>query len=1340
MEDHHLSFIAIEPIIQPLPAWLPVCFIERNGRVKHMTLAFATLVGCHEGCDNLLKLIHYQDRHTFRATLTQLKTPQKPYATISFEGRYQNDKGQYHWFLCQLTAIPQQSGFYLHLTPIDAYKSAKPAATTLNLPQHVALSVPAREQVNYDQLLWIFNHLEALIYVVDAKTHEIIYLNRYGHRLFGDIVGKICWQAFWGTMQPEGACARCGHQKITAEHETEAAMWEYYSPYTQRWYLIQGRLLRWLDGRLVQLGLAYDISQRKQSEQVLKLSQERYVLAATAGRTGVWDWYIDSGEIYIDPSLKVLLGYSEDELPNRLDAWMALVHNDDIENLRQTARDYLLQRIARYEVEYRLLHKSGSIRWMIARGTAVRDDRGRAYRMVGTTTDITDCKRVERRLYQQDKLLRGVAQVTHTLLTIPDNDKAINNALEILGRITAVDRTYIFENHLVNKQEGSEEVVINQRFIWVNSQFKPYNTPYKLKNLSYTHYLPGWYDILSNYEPIAKQVKDFPQPTRSLLEAYHVVSILIVPIHFNGQFWGFMGLDDCHQQRQWSQYEIFILRVIGDSIRGALAREQTRESLRQSEAKFRTIIEHNRDAILITDRQGIIRFVNPAAEHLYQAPPGAMIGKSFCAPVDANSKAEFKFIDYQQHHHDGELQVSEIEWEGEFLSIISLRDITERKRVELELQRSKEEAVAANRSKSLFLATMSHEIRTPINGVMGITALLLNTQLTPQQFHYVKMIDNSGQVLLTVINDILDFSRIEAGNELSLTYQEFDIRELVEGVVNLFAASAQHKGLEILCHLPTSLPQTLRGDASRLRQVLNNLLGNAIKFTHQGEVLLRLSMLAQSNKHIEFYFEIIDTGVGIPLEAQKRLFQPYSQAHSIYTQSQGTGLGLFISAQIVRKMQGEINLYSEPGQGSTFWFKLPLEIVAAQMPASTTPLAQLRILIVDDNEHNRQLLLKETQAWQMHAVAVDSAKHALQTLYAALDQGNPYQLMVIDADLPEVDGLTLLHQLKTTPELAALKVIMLISLQQTLQTEIMERLAGYISKPVFQTNLWHCLCAAVEPQAQQQALVPVTQAVLPETRWRVLLAEDNLINQEVGKDILAQLGCQVQLAATGQEAVELTQDNDFDIIFMDCNMPELDGFAASLKIREQERHAAKARTPIIAFTADVMPTTRARCQQAGMDDYLTKPLIVEDLKNILTQWLAMPTECLSTAHDAPKLMTDNSTETIYINPSALESMRRNAPGGNINWLIDMFIQELPNYIVDVQHALAAQDSHAVYLAAHKFKGASANLGAQRIVSLCKTLEEQGRAGQLEQAHELLAQIETECELVKEALEKQKHSS
>ncbi|MDY6993721.1 MAG: response regulator, partial [Pseudomonadota bacterium] len=769
----------------------------------------------------------------------------------------------------------------------------------------------------------------------------------------------------------------------------------------------------------------------------------------------------------------------------------------------------------------------------------------------------------------------------------------------------------------------------------------------------------------------------------------------------------------------------------------------TRESLRQSEAKFRTIIEHNRDAILITDRQGIIRFVNPAADQLYQAPPGAMIGKSFCAPVDANSKAEFKFIDYQQQHHDGELQVSEIEWEGEFLSIISLRDITERKRVELELQRSKEEAVVANRSKSLFLATMSHEIRTPINGVMGITALLLNTQLTPQQFHYLKMIDNSGQVLLTVINDILDFSRIEAGNELSLTYQEFDIRELVEGVVNLFAASAQHKGLEILCHLPTTLPKVLRGDASRLRQVLNNLLGNAIKFTHQGEVLLRLSVLAQSSTQIELYFEIIDTGVGIPLEAQKRLFQPYSQAHSIYTQSQGTGLGLFISAQIVRKMHSEINLYSEPGQGSTFWFKLPLDILTAeipQLPSPTTLLAQLRVLIVDDNEHNRQLLLKETQAWHMHAVAVDSAKHALHTLYAALDQGTPYQLMIIDADLPEVDGLTLLHQLKATPELASLKVIMLISLQQTLQAEIMERLAGYISKPVFQTNLWHCLCAAVEPQTQQHALVPITEAARPEIQWHILLAEDNLINQEVGKDILAQLGCQVQLAATGQEAVELTQKNNFDIIFMDCNMPELDGFAASLKIREQERQYAKVHTPIIAFTADVMPTTRARCQQAGMDDYLTKPLIVEDLKSILTKWLEIPTECLSTAHDVPKLMTDNSTETIYINPSALESMRRNAPGGNINWLIDMFIQELPNYIVDVQHALAAQDSHAVYLAAHKFKGASANLGAQRIVSLCKTLEEQGRAGQLEQAHELLAQIETECELVKEALEKQKHAS
>lgn len=1323
----------VEHAVQRLSSWLPLCFIDLQGYFKHIDQAFATLLGysidtlppkLSQG--RLVDLVHTQDQPKVKQMLAQLgQMRQGDHDT--FELRCQLKTGEYHWLLWQIAVVPEEQGFCAQITDIQAYKQRiemlepdEPVSV-----HHTPTLVQPKATITCEYLAWILDHLETFIYIADAHTHKIIYINQYGYQLFGDVIGKLYWQVFWGM--------RTDSSNTVAT--SKAHYLDYYCPDSQKWYTVQVHTLQWLDGRLVQLGIAHDISQHKQMEEQLERNQTRYQLAIHAGRTGVWDWSIDTGEVYLDPNLKMALGYRVDELPNRLEAWLALVHPEDVNSLQRAARDYLLQRIPRYEIEHRLLHKDGSIRWMMTRGTALRNTQGQAYRMIGTNTDITECKRVERRLHEQDRLLRGVAQVTHTLLTVPDYHKAIVSALEILGRLTAVDRAYIFENHLVTTEEGAPpETVINQRFTWVNGKYKPYNTPHKLKNLSYARYLPGWYDILNNHEPIVKLVKTLPQPIRSLLESYQVVSILIVPIHFNGQFWGFMGLDDCHHARHWSQYEIFILKVIGDSIRGALAREQARTSLRQSEVKFRTIIEHNRDAMLMIDGQGLIRFVNPAAETLYQAPPGSLIGKSFCAPVDADSKAEFKFIDYLGRHHVGELQVSEIIWEEEPLSIISLRDITDRKQVELELQRSQEEAVAANRSKSLFLATMSHEIRTPINGVMGMTELLLKTPLTPQQRHYVNMIENSGQVLLTVINDILDFSRIEAGKDLVLNVLDFDIWALVEGAVSLFAASAQQKGLEILCQLPATLPNKLRGDASRLRQILNNLLGNAVKFTHQGEILLRLSLLQETHTTVVMQFEVIDTGIGIAAETQLDLFMPYSQG--IYTQYQGTGLGLFISAQLIRKMKGDIGLHSVPGQGSTFWFKLTLEKVAAHrltkgMDEKTKQLHNFNILLVDDNATQRQILTEQMYVWQIQVTAVKDAEQALAALHQASTTAQPYQLALIDAEMPQVDGLALLNQIKAVPRFSPLPIILLFSLQRALHPPVLKQVAGYLSKPIFRSHLLKCLLGALE----KQTITPpkATQTVerhetLP-ARWHVLLAEDNVINQEVGKNILIQLQCEVKLAVNGLEAVKAVQQHHFDLIFMDCNMPELDGFAASSKIRAYEHQQGQSQVPIIAFTADVMPNTRARCLASGMNDYLTKPLILKDLREKMEKWLS--------ASEAKEDPIDTPQEKSLFE---LDNLRKSVQGGNINWLIDLFLQELPNYLNSLKSAIEAQDGQAVYLAAHKLKGASANLSAQQVIGLCKALEQAGRDNDLSQVNTYFTQLETACAQLKAALEKEKSAT
>ncbi len=1279
--------------------------------------------------------------------------------TLTVSCRIRHQSGQYLWF--------ETTSRLIRYPGTDHIQEILAIWRDVNQRKQIEAAV----QLAHERLLLVLDSLDALIYVADLETYEILYLNQYGRTIFGDMIGKMCWQAFWRSQRQSGPCPFCHHRVISdsdwQNKHSEIQVSEYYSPHAKRWYALHDRIIRWVDGRIVRLEVAYDITQRKEAEQSLQLNQERYALAVGAGKTGVWDWYVNSHEIYLDPNLKALLGYGDIELPNQLQTWMSLVHPPDVKQLQTVLKDYLHQRLPRFEVEYRLLDKEGQMRWMIMRGTAMRDNTGQPYRMVGTSTDITERKQIEERLQEQERLLRGVAQATHTLLTVPDDDKAIQSALEILGHTIAVDRAYIFEN-VVTNQKNDSEVVINQRFTWVNERYKPYNTPYKLKNLSYTHYLPGWYDILVKYEPIAGQVKDFPQPIRSLLESYHVISIVIVPLHCDGQFWGFVGLDDCHQERQWSQYEIFALKVVGDSIRGALARKQFKESLRQSEAKFRSIIEHNRDGIFIVDQEGLIRFVNPAAETLYKASPGSMTGKQLCAPVDVKPQAEFKFVDDQGQHHDGELQLAEIEWEGEPLILASLRDITTRKQAEVELQRNKELAEAANRFKSLFLAAMSHEIRTPMNGVIGMTQLLSNTKLTYQQHHYVKQIGNSGQMLLTVINDILDFSRIEAGKGLTLNLVEFDLRNLVEEMVSLFAAAAQSKKLEILCQLPPQLTKILRGDPSRLRQILNNLLGNAIKFTNHGEVLLRVSISRETRQQLVLLFEVTDTGIGIEPQVQKNLFQLYFRSDKTSSQYQGTGLGLFISRQLVYNMGGEIDLDSQPGQGSTFWFTLPLEKVAQSTESKPTELAmrteqlrELNVLIVDDNAMNRQILLDEISYWQMNATAVSTTDEAWQTLHQASTVKTPYQVILLDAEIPTIaEGINLLRQIKTHSQLASTRVIMLTTWRQPLEAKVTKQVAGFLNKPVLRAELLECLLAVLEKRdIDTQFYINEYDEELPPC-WRILLAEDNTINQEVIKDMLKRLRCHVQIANNGLEAIKAAEQRQFDLIFMDCNMPQMDGFTAGGKIRKREQQQGRIRTPIIAFTADVMPPTKERCLSAGMDDYLTKPVIFEDLKNMLATWLKSsvqttpenqsstlpkvpsiePTLSGSTQKTSTEIRSDSTlsnTKEPPLNLKILTDMRQNINKNKLNLLIDLYIRELPNYLAALQQAVLSQDGQALYLAAHKFKGASATFGAQRIVALCKLLEQLGREDATDKSSEPIAQIQQECDTVRKALEEQK---
>ena len=642
-------------------------------------------------------------------------------------------------------------------------------------------------------------------------------------------------------------------------------------------------------------------------------------------------------------------------------------------------------------------------------------------------------------------------------------------------------------------------------------------------------------------------------------------------------------------------------------------KERTRK-LAISEANHRRLLEHNADAIIVVDHDGVVHFINPAAEALLERPADALLNTPLAFSISIGKTSEVIIPRKNGDILVAEMRGVETTWEGEPAVIASLRDITERKRAEETLQKAKDSAEAADQAKSDFLANMSHEIRTPMNGILGMIGLLLDSKLAPEQREHAETVKGCAESLLGIINEILDFSKIEGG-KLDLEVIDFDLHPTIEEVVEMFAKQADDKKLELASLIYHDVPSALRGDPGRVRQVLNNIVGNAIKFTEHGEVVLRVMLINQTATHAMVKFAISDTGIGIPPARMDRLFQTFSQVDASSTRKYGgTGIGLAISKKLTELMGGEIGVESELGKGSTFWFTVPFEKQAYDtVPVSPirANLNGLRTLIVDDNQTNRTILRHQLTSWGMKPHTAKDGHQALEMLATAAEEDRAYDIAILDFQMPEMDGLTLAKEISNNPALTTTRLVLLTSVGRRGDGERARDVGvdAYLTKPVRQSQLYECLRTVLgQPAKPQESTRPalVTRHTIAEAqhqiRPRILVAEDNPVNQKLIARLLEKMDYRADVAANGLEAIEALARIPYAAVLMDCQMPEMDGFEATAEIRKRDREKG-IHTPVIAVTAHAMKGDRERCLAAGMDDYISKPVKSDDLKTSLNRFL-----------------------------------------------------------------------------------------------------------------------------------------
>jgi two-component system, sensor histidine kinase and response regulator len=1052
--------------------------------------------------------------------------------------------------------------------------------------------------------------------------------------------------------------------------------------------------------------------------------------------------------------------------------WAPVLHPNDLQNCID-AWNEALRTGELYCIEYRFKRASdGAYRWHLGRASAIRDEHGQITKWFGTCTDIDDQKRSEEALLLGREELEGRVQQRTAALATANKELT----MEIMERKQVEEALRQSDERYRDLFENANDIIythdLQGNYTSVNKaceRIVGYTSAEALRMNVTQIIAPEYLEEAS--QRLARRTRESATTYELGIVARDGQKIILEVnsrlVYEDGKPTGVQGMARDVTERKRADAE---RNVISEIVQGIVTTSNLDELLKLTHNSIRKLLYAENCFVTLFDRQTSLMHFEFWADKFDLVPEPGPLSTGFSSYVlrtgqpilltEATKKRMFEQGEAEKRGTDsaswlgvplrtpsgtiGVLVVQHYEETGaytqrdlEFLSTVGdqIALAIERKRGERELEQARDIALESARLKSEFLANMSHEIRTPMNGVIGMTGLLLDTELDVEQRDCAETIRSSGEALLTLINDILDFSKIEAG-KLHFDSVDFDLRNAVEGTVELLAEQARKKNIEFASFVHSELPTALRGDPGRLRQILTNLVGNALKFTEQGEVVVSAEKESENNTSVVIRFSVSDTGIGISEETQRKLFQAFTQADGSTTRKYGgTGLGLSISKQLVELMDGKIGVTSALGKGSTFWFTASFD----KQPAGTTRLLSplknlehLRVLIVDHNATNRKILAHQLHSWGMVHREAESGMQALSLMRSAAAEGLSYDLAILDMLTPGVDGFDLAEAIKGDSEIPPVRLVLLTSSGER-GDGVKARgaqISAYLSKPVRQSQLFDCLISVMSGDEGQAAGSPtlITKHSLKEKKTMshklILLAEDNIVNQKVAIRQLQNLGYRADAVANGREALEALGRIPYDLVLMDCQMPEMDGYEATAEIRRRE--VSPKHTPVVAMTAHALEGDREKCIAAGMDDYITKPVKPEALQRVLMQFLV----------DVPDEEAKDTSIAAASLPVDMDRLREalGDESEGFSEILNLYLDEMSKSLERLDEAVQAGNHVEVEAIAHNCAGTSANCGMVAVVQSMRDLEAAGRDGQLGSAGMALAQARQEFQQIQTYLD------